>query len=121
MAEYIRTAGPEADQVEIPAEGFVDETAPDLAKVPPDPKAGEKAEAMVAALGGANNIRAIDSVALTRLRVEVTDAGRVDERGLQGAGVQGIMRLQDNVLHLVTGLNADQYAGEITKRLATRV
>jgi PTS system glucose-specific IIC component len=121
MAEYIRTAGPEADQVEIPAEGFVDETAPDLAKVPPDPKAGEKADAMVAALGGANNIRAIDSVALTRLRVEVTDAGRVDERGLQGAGVQGIMRLQDNVLHLVTGLNADQYAGEITKRLATRV
>ncbi|HIK43458.1 MAG TPA: PTS transporter subunit EIIB, partial [Leptolyngbyaceae cyanobacterium M65_K2018_010] len=121
MAEYLNTAGPEADVVEVPAGGFVDETAPDLAKIPPDPKAGEKAAAMVVALGGADNIRTVDPVALTRLRVEVTNASLVDDAALQQAGVQGLMRLQDNVLHLVTGLNAEQYAGEINRRVGTRV
>ncbi len=121
MADYLKTAGPEADAVEVPVEGFGDDTLPALAQIPADPQAGEKAEAMVAALGGANNIRAVDPVALTRLRVEVTDAAAVDEAALQAAGVQGLMRLQDDVLHLVIGLNAEQYAGEMAKRLGTRV
>jgi PTS system glucose-specific IIC component len=121
MADYLKTAGPEADAVEVPVEGFGDDTLPALAKIPADPQAGEKAEAMVAALGGANNIRAVDPVALTRLRVEVTDAAAVDETALQAAGVQGLMRLQDDVLHLVIGLNAEQYAGEMAKRLGTKV
>jgi PTS system glucose-specific IIC component len=121
MADYLKTAGPEADAVEVPVEGFGDDTIPALAQIPADPQAGEKAEAMVAALGGANNIRAVDPVALTRLRVEVTDAAAVDEAALQAAGVQGLMRLQDDVLHLVIGLNAEQYAGEMAKRLGTKV
>lgn len=121
MADYLKTAGPEADAVEVPVEGFGDDTLPALAQIPADPQAGEKAEAMVAALGGANNIRAVDPVALTRLRVEVTDAAAVDEAALQAAGVQGLMRLQDDVLHLVIGLNAEQYAGEMAKRLGAKV
>jgi len=82
MGDYLKTAGPEADVVEVPAEGFVDETAPNLAKIPPDPQAGEKAEAMIAALGGADNIRTVDAVDLTRLRVEVTDPVSVNETAL---------------------------------------
>jgi PTS system glucose-specific IIC component len=121
MADYLKTAGPEADAVEVPAEGFVDETAPDLAKLPPDPHAGEKAAAMIAALGGAENLRTVDAVALTRLRVEVTDPVAVSETALQAAGVQGMMRLREDVLHLVVGLHAEQYATEIAKRLGTRV
>jgi PTS system glucose-specific IIC component len=121
MADYLKTAGSEADMVEVPAEGFVDEPATDLAKIPPDPHAGEKADAMIAALGGVDNIRTVDPVALTRLRVEVTDPATVNETALQSAGVQGMMRVQENVLHLVVGLNAAQYAEEITKRLATKV
>jgi PTS system glucose-specific IIC component len=121
MADYLKTAGPEADAVEVPVEGFVDATPPDLAEIPSDPQAGEKAEAMVAALGGADNIRAVDPVALTRLRVEVTETAAVNEAALQAAGVQGLMRLQDDVLHLVTGLNAEQYAAEMAKRLGTKV
>lgn len=121
MADYLKVAGPEADLVEAPTESFVDETAPDLAKIPLDPQAGEKAESMVAALGGADNVRTVDPVALTRLRVEVTDPAAVNEAALQAAGVQGMMRLQDNLLHLVVGLNAEQYAAEIAKRLSARV
>lgn len=121
MADYLKTAGPEADIVEVPATGFVNETTPDPVAIPSDPQAAQKAEAMVAALGGANNIRTVDSVALTRLRVEVTDPAAIDEAALQVAGVQGMMRLQNDVLHLVTGLNADQYAVEIAQRLAAKV
>ncbi len=121
MGDYLKTAGPEADMVDVPAEGFVDKTAPDLAKIPPDPQAGAKAEAMIVALGGTDNIRAVDPVALTRLRVEVTDPTTINETALQSAGVQGMMRLQGNLLHLVVGLNANQYAEEMTKRLSARV
>ncbi|MEY3299575.1 MAG: Fused glucose-specific enzyme: IIBcomponent [Cyanobacteriota bacterium] len=121
MGDYLKTAGPEADMVDVPAEGFVDKTAPDLAKIPPDPQAGAKAEAMIVALGGTDNIRAVDPIALTRLRVEVTDPTTINETALQSAGVQGMMRLQGNLLHLVVGLNANQYAEEMTKRLCARV
>jgi glucose PTS system EIICB or EIICBA component len=51
----------------------------------------------------------------------VTHAAAVDEIALQAAGVQGMMRLQDEILHLVVGLNAEKYASEIAKRLETKV
>jgi PTS system glucose-specific IIC component len=60
-------------------------------------------------------------VALACLGIHVTDSVTVNETALQSAGVQGMMRGQDNVLHLVVGLNAEQYAGEITQRLGTKV
>jgi PTS system glucose-specific IIC component len=34
------------------------------------------------------------------------------------AGVQGVMTLPDSVLHLLIGLNADQYAAEMQGQLA---
>ena len=37
---------------------------------------------------------------------------------LTAAGVQGILRLPDNVLHLIVGLNADQYAAEMKAAMA---
>ncbi|WOD38361.1 glucose-specific PTS transporter subunit IIBC [Nodosilinea sp. E11] len=121
MADYLKTAGPEADAVEVPTESLEDEAAPDLAQIPSDPDAAEKSEAMILALGGADNIRTVDPVALTRLRVELTNPTIVDETALQTVGVQGIMRLREDVLHLVTGLNAEQYAAEIAKRLEIKV
>jgi hypothetical protein len=35
------------------------------------------------------------------------------EAALRSAGVQGIMRFPERVLHLLVGLNADQYAAEM--------
>ena len=32
-----------------------------------------------------------------------------------------MMRVQENVLHLVVGLNVEPYAGEITQRLGPKV
>ncbi|MEM1256316.1 MAG: glucose-specific PTS transporter subunit IIBC [Cyanobacteria bacterium P01_H01_bin.21] len=120
MVEYLKTAGPEADEVvaPVPEESMVATAMPTVIA---DPAAAEKAQAIVTALGGTNNIRTIDPVAMTRLRVEITDPNAIDEDTLKTAGVAALMRVQDKVLHLVVGLNAEQYAEEISKRLGARV
>lgn len=119
MVEYLKTAGPEADKVMVTTPIESETVAETLPKIEADPAAVEKARTMLAALGGANNIRAIDPVALTRLRIEVTDADLIDETVLQSAGVKAIMRVQPQVLHLVVGLNCSQYAHEMNERLRT--
>ena len=56
------------------------------------------------ALGGADNLKSQQRVALTRVRVQLQDAGRVDEAALRAAGVSGVMVLAGGVVHLLTGL-----------------
>ncbi|WP_339483367.1 MULTISPECIES: PTS transporter subunit EIIB [unclassified Pseudomonas] len=79
---------------------------PDL--VPEEPKRPGSVEglapAIIAALGGADNLKAHQPVALTRLRVELRDAARIDRIGLSAAGVAGVMTLDNGVVHLITGL-----------------
>ncbi|MEO1147315.1 MAG: glucose-specific PTS transporter subunit IIBC [Cyanobacteria bacterium J06638_22] len=119
MIEYLKTAGPEADQVVAPIAEESMTVAATVPSVEADPAAAEKAQRMIAALGGANNIRIVDPVALTRLRVEITDAGAVNDDALKAAGIEAMMRVQEQVLHLVVGLNAEQYANEINQQLQT--
>ncbi|WP_434558513.1 PTS transporter subunit EIIB [Pseudomonas sp. Z5-35] len=79
---------------------------PDL--IPEEPKrpaaVGELAPAIIAALGGAENLKSQQPVALTRLRVELRDVARIDRAGLSVAGVTGVMTLDNGVVHLITGL-----------------
>lgn len=117
MEEYLRTAGSEADAVE--------EQSPVTAPLPAgivsklrDPEAADKARGVIAALGGAGNIQRVDACAETRLRLVVGDDDSVDEAALQAAGVAGVMRLTNHTLHLLVGLNADQYAAEMQGQLA---
>ena len=56
------------------------------------------------ALGGADNLKSQQRVALTRVRVQLQDAGRLDEAALKAAGVAGVMVLAGGVVHLITGL-----------------
>ena len=108
--------GPEADEVEAPSPV----KAPAQAGIQPklrDPLAAEKAHALIKALGGKANIQRVDACAETRLRV-VTTNGALDEAALKAAGVEAIVKLPDHVLHLLTGLNADQYAAEMRGQLA---
>ncbi|QGA48505.1 PTS transporter subunit EIIB [Pseudomonas sp. NA13] len=62
------------------------------------------APAIIAALGGADNLKSHQPVALTRLRVELRDMARIDRTGLSAAGVTGVMMLDNGVVHLITGL-----------------
>ncbi|NKZ07927.1 glucose PTS transporter subunit EIIB [Actinomadura latina] len=71
----------------------------------------DKAEAIVAALGGADNIIEIEPCA-TRLRTEVEDAAKVDEAALKKAGAHGVMR-SGTVVQVVVGPEADTIATDI--------
>jgi glucose PTS system EIICB or EIICBA component len=118
MDEYLKVAGPEAelsstDMIETAA------AAPQpVASKLRDPSAAQKARDFIHGLGGAKNIKQVDAVAETRLRVVLDDDKQIDEGELQTSGVDGIMRLPNRVMHLIVGLNADQYAAEMHGQLA---
>ncbi|WP_213938420.1 PTS transporter subunit EIIB [Pseudomonas sp. dw_612] len=59
---------------------------------------------VVAALGGVDNLKSQQPVALTRVRVELRDVARMDPQALNLAGVPGFMKLDDGVVHLLMGL-----------------
>ena len=62
--------------------------------------------AVLAALGGSDNLKSQQPLALTRVRVELRDPSRLDPVALVAAGVPGIMPLAGGVVHLLLGLRA---------------
>jgi len=120
LEEYLATAGAEAETTgpapavaETPAvEGFAEPER--------DPEAAVKARAWINALGGAEAIGSIEACAQTRLRTVMKGGKKPDAERLRAAGVSDIMELPGGVLHLIVGLNADQYAVEIKALLAAQ-
>jgi PTS system glucose-specific IIC component len=118
MEEYLKTAGAEAE--------LSDEAASEISYQPTggatvrlrDPMAPEKARGIIDGLGGPDNIVKVDAVAETRLRVKLRDTSVVDETVLTDSGVAGVAVIGDGTLHLLAGLNADQYAAELRGQLA---
>ena len=119
MDDYLKVAGPEAELSETDLIATSAAAAPQAVSTRlRDPAAGEKARSFIQGLGGANNIQKIEAVAETRLRVVVGNEKHVREGELKTAGVEGIMRLPNQILHLIVGPNADQYAAEMAGQLA---
>ena len=118
MQDYLKTAGPEADEIE--PESPVKAPAPPPGFEPRlrDPDAARKAVAYVAALGGKGNIVRVDACAETRLRIVLRDEKQISETALKTEGVAAVVKLPNNVCHLLAGLNADQYAAEMRAQLA---
>ncbi len=56
--------------------------------------------------------------AQTRIRLQVQDSRMIDEAMLKEKGVAAVVRIDDALLHLLAGLNADQYAAEMSAQLA---
>ncbi|WLG43932.1 PTS transporter subunit EIIB [Pseudomonas sp. FP1740] len=75
----------------------------DEPKVVAQPVSGLAAN-VVAALGGVDNLKSHQPVALTRMRVELRDVARIDQQALMAEGVPGVMMLDGGVVHLLTGL-----------------
>jgi len=75
-----------------------------------------RAARLVAALGGAANLRNVDACT-TRLRLTVVDAQRVDVAALKQAGALGVVRPSATAVQVVLGPIADQVAGEIRNEL----
>ena len=66
------------------------------------------------ALGGAANIRTVEVVAGSRLRVELADASRINEGNLKALGVSGVMAMPGNLVHLVVeGGDPSQFASQL--------
>ncbi|MDP1829035.1 MAG: PTS glucose transporter subunit IIBC [Archangium sp.] len=97
--------GPLSENLKTEMEEFLEKSAPAI-----DPKA------LLPSLGGRENVRAVESVAITRVRVELADGGRVDERGLEAAGVQAVMRAGERVIHLIVGDAAPALAAALKER-----
>ena len=76
-------------------------------------------DGLIAALGGAANLKRVDACT-TRLRLEVADSHAVDEAALKAYGSRGLIRPSATTVQVVLGPTADQVAGDIRARLATR-
>ena len=74
----------------------------------------EAAGPLLAALGGRANVRSLDAVALTRLRVELADASRFDEAAARLAGVVGVLEVSPTIRHLIVGDRAGQFAAALS-------
>lgn len=71
----------------------------------------DKAQQIVAGLGGAGNISEIEPCT-TRLRAEVNDPSLVDDAALKRAGAHGVLR-SGSVVQVVVGPEADTIASDI--------
>ncbi len=117
IEEYLKVAGEEAELGEDAVRDVAYE-APGVAPKLLDPEGPQKAAAYLAELGGPENVVKVEAAAETRLRVKVRDRLAVDEDALRAAGVAGVVSVGEDTLHLVVGLNADQYASEMRGQMA---
>jgi N-acetylglucosamine PTS system EIICBA or EIICB component len=90
-----------------------EESAPATAATAPDTVAG----GFIAALGGRANLASVDACT-TRLRLELVDRSRIDERALKALGARGCVAVGSQGLQVVLGPIADQVAGDIRHALA---
>ncbi|MDP9647960.1 PTS glucose transporter subunit IIBC [Paraburkholderia caledonica] len=117
MHEYLKTAGSEVD---LAADGTaVAEAAAPTATAIGSAQASahsttqqaERVEKIRAALGGVANIRKLDALAATRLRVGLRDASQLDTAALKAAGVPATQTLTNGEFDLIVGLDAPNLAG----------
>jgi PTS system glucose-specific IIC component len=117
MEDYLKNAGPEADEIE---DASPVKTPPPAGLQPRlrDADAARRASAYIAALGGTANIVRVDACAETRLRLVLRDGRKVQEPALRAEGIAALVVVDSQTLHLLAGLNADQYAAEMRGLLA---
>jgi len=72
-----------------------------------------KAEQILAALGGADNVVELEPC-ITRLRVQVGDADVVDDGALKDGGAFGVVR-SGRIVQVIVGPEADDLAVELDK------
>ena len=65
-------------------------------------------------LGGKDNITSIDAC-ITRLRLEIADYTKVNEKNIKSAGVAGVIRPGKNSVQVVVGTQVQHVADEFKK------
>lgn len=72
-----------------------------------------KAEQVLDALGGADNIRTMEPC-ITRIRVELHDTSKMDESALKKAGAFGVMKV-GGAVQVVMGTQSDNIEAEMRR------
>ena len=116
IEEYLRAGGAPIVQPRA---------APLPSKPPVEPAGGAAvtpehralAGALIAALGGPENIARVEPCALTRVRVELRDHRPLDDAALEAAGAGGVLHVSDSVVHLLLGDRAGAVAAALDEEL----
>jgi len=108
MEDYLRASGAAAGAVPAPAPAV--RSPASAAAAAPDPALRATAGRLLAALGERANVRELQALAHTRLRVRLADPTRFDEAAAKRAGVAAVMRAAPGVLHLIVGEQAGPLA-----------
>jgi len=119
MKDYMEHAG---DEAELSDQDMVSKVTFEEQKISPklrDPNAPEKVAEWITGLGGSANIKTVDSCAQTRIRLKLQSLEAIDEELLKTKGVSAVVRLDKNLIHLLVGLNADQYGAEMSGQIAS--
>ena len=122
MEEYMRAGGTGAPAARV-APAAMPPAAMPPAEPPPAAVTAQyraRAAALAAALGGPGNIASVEAVALTRLRVELRDAGVVDDGALAAAGALGVWRMAHGVVHVIVGEDAAGLAAALDESASGR-
>ncbi len=114
----LRTPGrePEDEFEAEQAANQLDETGGSAGGVAVATKATTKAEQLIAAFGGRQNLVNVDAC-ITRLRMEVADKDQVDKARLKALGAAGVIEVGNNV-QAIFGTQAERLKGEINDALA---
>lgn len=76
----------------------------------------EVAGIILAGLGGKENIKVLDNC-ITRLRVEIKDYTKVDDKKIKSAGIAGVMRPSKTSVQVIVGTQVQSVADEMKKML----
>lgn len=100
IEEFLRSTGSDEHEAIAPTAPVALATA---APVQITPEAAERARMLLNALGGRENLREVSPTALTRVRVVLLDATKVDQASLNAAGI-GLMQVHPDTLHVLVGV-----------------
>lgn len=102
----------------IKTPGRDDDSTTDLSEIPAvGSKSGYNVPAILAALGGANNIISLDNC-ITRLRLSVNDMSVVDDKALKANRAIGVVRLNQHSLQVVIGTQVQSVKDELQTLMA---
>jgi PTS system N-acetylglucosamine-specific IIB component len=73
----------------------------------------EKAEQVLEGLGGGDNIKTMEPC-ITRIRVELHDQSKLDEKTLKKAGAHGVMKM-GSAIQVVMGTQSDNIEAEMRR------
>ena len=76
----------------------------------------EVAKIVLEGLGGKDNVKSLDNC-ITRLRLEINDYTKIDEKKIKSAGVAGVMRPSKTSVQVIVGTKVQFVADEMKKML----